>query len=171
MTMAFLVFAGVFLFIAGLYILVPPFFGPSSIPTRHERIRKALRLANLQPDEILYDLGAGDGRVLVIAAKEFGAQAVGVEIGPVQCAVSWGNALRNRVSSKIKIEAGNFYHVDLNKADVVFAYLTSDQAGRLQGKFERELKKGARVVTISFSLPDWEPVYLDRDDLIFLYEK
>ena len=147
MIVAFLIFAGVFLIIAALYILVPPFFGPPSVPTRHERIRKALRLANLQADEVLYDLGAGDGRVLVIAAREFGAQVVGVEIGPVQCAVSWGNAVWNRVSSKVKIEAGNFYRADVSNADVIFAYLTSDQAGRLQEKLKRELKSGARVVT------------------------
>ncbi len=171
MIVAFLIFAGVFLIIAALYILVPPFFGPPSVPTRHERIRKALRLANLQADEVLYDLGAGDGRVLVIAAREFGAQVVGVEIGPVQCAVSWGNAVWNRVSSKVKIEAGNFYRADVSNADVIFAYLTSDQAGRLQEKLKRELKSGARVVTISFNLPDWEPASLDRENLIFLYKK
>ncbi len=167
----FLFLAGVFLLIAALYILVPPFFGPPSVPTRHERIRKALQLAKLQPNETLYDLGAGDGRVLVIAAKEFGAQAVGVEIGPVQCAVSWINALRNGVKSKVKIEAGNFYHTDLSNADVVFAYLTSEQASRLQEKIKMELKKGARVVTISFDFPGWEPAYLDRENLIFLYQK
>ncbi len=157
--------------IAALYILVPPFFGPPSVPTRHARIRKALQLAKLQPNETLYDLGAGDGRVLVIAAKEFGAQAVGIEIGPVQCAIIWWNAFWNRISSKVKVEAGNFFQADLSKADVVFAYLTSDQADRLQKKFEVELKSGARVITISFNLPGWEPVYFDRENLIFLYEK
>ena len=169
--LVFLFFAVIFLLIAALYILVPPFFGPPSVPTRHDRIRKALQLAKLQPNEVLYDLGAGDGRVLVIAAKEFGAQAVGVEIGPVQCAISWGNAFRNGIGSKVKVEMANFYHTNLGRADVVFAYLTSDQAGRLQEKLKEELKKGARVVTISFNLPDWEPAYLDRENLIFLYEK
>ena len=169
--LTFLFFAGMFLLIAALYILVPPIFGPPFVPTQHERIRKALQLAKLQPNEILYDLGAGDGRVLVIAAKEFEAQAVGIEIGPVQCAISWGNALWNGVRSKVRIEAANFFHSDLSRADVVFAYLTSDQAGRLQEKLKRELKSGARVVTISFNFPDWEHIYLDRENLIFLYEK
>ena len=169
--MAFLYFAGIFLLFVALYILVPPFFGPPSVPTKHERIRKALKLARLQPGETLYDLGAGDGRVLVIAAKEFQAQAVGIEIGPVQCAVSLWNAIRNRVRSMVRIKTANFFHADISNADVIFAYLTSDQAEPLQEKFKRELKTGARVVTISFNLPDWEPAYLDREDLIFLYEK
>ena len=60
-----------------LWILVPAFYGLPSVPTKPDRIRKALKLVNLQPDEMLYDLGAGDGRVLLIAAREFGAKAIG----------------------------------------------------------------------------------------------
>ena len=70
-----------------LWILVPAFYGLPPVPTKPERIRKALKLANLQPSEVLYDLGAGDGRVLLIAARKFGAKAVGIEVGPVQCAL------------------------------------------------------------------------------------
>lgn len=169
--MAFLFPAVIFLLFAALYILVPPFFGPPSVPTKHERIRKALKLARLQPGETIYDLGAGDGRVLVIAAKEFHAQAVGIEIGPAQCALSLWNAARNKVRSMVRIKIANFFYTDISNADVIFAYLTSDQAGLLQEKFKKELKAGARVVTISFNLPDWEPAYLDRENLIFLYEK
>lgn len=169
--LVFLVLAGIFLLIAALYILVPPFFGPPFVPTRHGRIRKALQLAKLQPGEILYDLGAGDGRVLVMAAKEFGALAVGVEVGPVQCAVSWWNAFWNGISSQVRIEAGNFFQSDISQADVIFAYLTSDQADRLQKKLDTELKLGARVVTVSFNLPNWDPVRFDRENLIFLYQK
>jgi cyclopropane fatty-acyl-phospholipid synthase-like methyltransferase len=141
------------------------------VPTRQERIRRALELAQLQPDEVLYDLGAGDGRVLVIAAKEFGAKAVGVEIGPVQCAISWIKTLWNGISSRVRIEAKNFYRANLDNADVVFAYLTSSEAGRLQEKLKRELKEGARVVTVAFNFPDWEPDHFDREHLIFLYRK
>ena len=78
-----------FLLISGLWLIVPALYGVPWIPTREKRIRKALQLAKLQPGETLYDLGAGDGRVLIMAAKEFGAQAVGIEIGPVQCALGW----------------------------------------------------------------------------------
>lgn len=167
-----MVVIAIFVIVTGmLWVMVPVMYGLPPISTNRERIRKALELANLQAGEILYDLGSGHGRVLVMAAKEFGAQAVGIEIGPVQCVVSWGNALRNGVSSKVRVEAGNFYHTDISRADVIYAYLTSDQAGRLQEKLKKELKKGARVVTISFSFPDWEPAYLDRKNLIFLYEK
>jgi hypothetical protein len=154
-----------------LWILIPALYGLPPVSTRRERIRRALELANLQPGEIFYDLGSGHGRALVMAAKEFGASAVGVEIGPVQCAVSRVNALLNRVSAQVRIEAGDFFRADLSHADVVYAYLTSPYAARLQEKLGSELKSGARVVTISFDLPGWQPAFFDRENLIFLYEK
>ena len=72
-----------------LWIFVPTIYGLPPVPTKPGRIRNALKLANLQPNEVMYDLGAGDGRVLLIAARDFGAKAVGVEVGPIQCAWIW----------------------------------------------------------------------------------
>jgi hypothetical protein len=76
-----LVFFMLLFFVALLWILIPGLYGLPPVPTRPERIHKALKLANLQPNATLYDLGAGDGRVLLVAARDFGAKAVGVEIG------------------------------------------------------------------------------------------
>lgn len=165
------VLAILIILLALLWILVPAIYGLPPVSTRRERIRRALELADLRPGERFYDLGSGHGRVLVMAAKEFGVSAVGVEIGPVQCAVSLINALWNGVSSKVRIEMGNFYQADLGRADVVFAYLTSGYAVRLQEKLERELQSGARIVTISFDLPGWKPEFFDRENLIFVYKK
>jgi SAM-dependent methyltransferase len=165
------VLAILIILVALLWILVPAIYGLPPVSTRRERIRRALELADLQPGERFYDLGSGHGRVLVMAVKEFGVSAVGVEIGPVQCAVSRVNALWNGVSSRVRIEMGNFYQADLSQADVVFAYLTSKYAIRLQQKLERELQSGARIVTISFDLPGWQPAFFDRENLIFLYKK
>jgi len=165
------VLAILIILVALLWILVPAIYGLPPVSTRRERIRRALKLADLQPGERFYDLGSGHGRVLVMAVKEFGVSAVGVEIGPVQCAVSRVNALWNGVSSRVRIEMGNFYRADLSQADVVFAYLTSKYAIRLQEKLERELQSGARIVTISFDLPGWQPAFFDRENLIFLYKK
>ena len=154
-----------------LWVLVPAFYGLPPVSTRAERIRRALEFANPQAGELLYDLGSGHGRVLVMAAKEFGLNAVGIEAGPVQCAVSWVNALRNGVSSQVRIEAGDFYKSSLKDADIVFAYLTSDHGNPLQEKLGRELKSGARVVTISFDLPNWDVGFFDREQLIYMYKK
>ncbi|MBE0669002.1 MAG: 50S ribosomal protein L11 methyltransferase [Anaerolineales bacterium] len=157
--------------IALLWVLVPAIYGLPPVSSRDERIRRALELANPRAGETLYDLGSGHGRVLIMAAKEFGLNAVGIEAGPVQCAVSWINALRNGVSSNVHVEAGNFYKSNLKDADIVFAYLTSDHGNRLQEKLGRELKPGARVVTVSFELPGWNIDFFDREQLIYLYKK
>lgn len=155
--------------IAMLWVLVPAWYGLPPIAASYERIRRALQMANLQPNETFYDLGSGHGRVLVITAKEFGAHAVGIEAGPVQCVIAWINAQLNGISSKVRIEAGDFYHADLSKANVIYAYLTSQYVPRLQDQLKSQLKKGARVVTISFNFPGWEPQEVDLEHLIFLY--
>ena len=162
-------FVSIFI-LALLWILVPAFYGLPSIPTKPDRIRKALKLAELQTDEILYDLGAGDGRVLLIAAREFGARAIGIEIGPVQCAFIWLRAIASGFRDKITVELGNYFTVDLHEADVVFVYATSREVMKLVTHLEKQLKPGTRVVSISADFPEWEPANFDEHDLIFVYE-
>lgn len=166
-----IIFAVIVLIIALLYVLVPAWYGLPPISTHPDRIRKALELVNLQPNETLYDLGCGHGQVLVIAAKEFGANAVGIEAGPVQCVISWVNCLRSGIRSQVRIEAGDFFKSDLSQADVVFAYLTSEFGERLEKKLRDELKAGARVVTVAFEMPTWESFIFEREKLIRVYEK
>jgi len=165
---SFVFFITVFL-LSALWILVPAIYGLPSIPTKHKRIRKALKLVNLQPDEILFDLGAGDGRVLLIAVREFGAKAVGIEIGPVQCVLIWLRLVASRFSDRAKIQLGNYYHADLKNADVVFVYATSKEVVKLASQLKRQLKHGARVVSISADFPEWEPTAFDERELIFVY--
>ena len=161
----------ILLFIVGLlWILIPALYGLPPVPTKPERVRKALKLANLQADETLYDLGAGDGRVLFMAALEFGAKAIGVEIGPIQCALIWLRAVASGLGDKIQIRWANFYEADLRNADVVFVYATSTEVIKLASHLAKQLKKGARVVSISADFPEWEPSVIDEHDLIFIYE-
>ncbi|MFZ5909238.1 MAG: SAM-dependent methyltransferase [Chloroflexota bacterium] len=168
--LVFLVFAALFLLGSGLWLLVPAWHGVPWIPARRERIRKALELAKLQPGETLYDLGAGDGRVLMMAAEEFGAQAVGIEAGPAQCL--WGRlkCLFSGSRRRVRIRCGDFYRADVSAAQVVFVYLTSTQTARLEEKLARELRPGARVVSLAADFPGWQPAAVDRESLIFLYE-
>ena len=153
-----------------LWILIPALYGLPPVPTKPERIRKALKLANLQPNETLYDLGAGDGRVLLIAVRDFGAKAVGIEIGPIQCALIWLRAVASGFGSKIQIRWGNFYKGNLKDADVVFVYATSKEVVKLAPHLASQLKRGARVVSISADFPEWEPQEFDNQKLIFVYE-
>ncbi len=160
----------VFLLISGLWLFVPALYGVPWVPTREKRIRKALELAELKPDETLYDLGAGDGRVLIMAAKEFGAKAVGIEIGPVQCLVGRLRILFSGSRQKAQIRCANFYKSDVSDADVIFIYATSSQTSRLLPLLERTLRPGARVVSIAADFSGWVPKSVDREMLIFLYE-
>lgn len=160
---------GIFLVVTALWILIPALYGLPSVPTNHDRIRAALRLADLRAGEVFFDLGCGDGRTLVIAAREFGAYAVGIDIGPVQCLVSAWNAFRNGVGHKVKVKRGNFYRADVRAAQVVFLYATTRELSRLQTHLQNQLRKGARVVTVGSSFPDWHAEKTDRENLIFLY--
>jgi len=160
----------VLLLVLGLWILGPSLYGLPGIPTREKRIRKALQLAKLQPGEMLYDLGAGDGRVLLMAAREFQARAIGIEIGPVQCALGWLRMWSSGHRHRVRMRCGDFYKADISDADVVFVYATSSQTSRLLPLLERQLRPGARVVSIAADFPEWRPKQVDREALIFVYE-
>lgn len=167
-----LVFYGVILVIlllAFLWVLIPAMHGLPSRPTHPGRIRKALQMADLKPGETLYDLGAGDGRVLLIAAKEFDAKVVGIEIGPVQCALIWLKILGSGLNSRIQIKMGNFYKTDLSQTDVAFIYGTSREVLNLTTYLPGQMKPGSRVVSISADFPEWEPSAFDEENLIFSY--
>jgi len=156
--------------LALLWILIPAFYGLPSKPTRPDRIRAALNLVNLQPDETLYDLGAGDGRVLIIATKEFGAKAIGLEVGPVQCLLIWLRIVVGGLRKRVQIKLANFYKTDLSNADVVFIYATSQELLKLAPHLEKQMKLGSRLVSISADFPQWEPSAFDDHELIFAYE-
>jgi len=165
-----LIFFILLFFVILAWILIPALYGLPPVSTKPERIRKALNLAKLQPDEVLYDLGAGDGRVLLIAAREFGAKAIGIEVGPVQCALIWLRAIASGFGNQIQIRWANFYQADLRDADVVFVYATSKEVVKLAPHLEKQLKHGARVVSISADFSQWQPSAFDERDLIFVYQ-
>ena len=166
----FFVFLIILFFVALLWILIPALYGLPPVPSKPERIRKALTLARLQANEVLYDLGAGDGRVLLITARDFGAKAVGIEIGPIQCALIWLRAVASGFGNQIQVRWANFYKADLGEADVVFVYATSKEVLKLAAHLEKRMKPGARLVSISADFPEWEPQEFDNRDLIFVYK-
>jgi len=124
------------------------------VPTPKNIVRQMLLLARLRRGELLYDLGAGDGRILIEGARDFGARCVGVEIDPERVA-----RLQERLAST-KVEAmiiqGDLMQVDLSEADVVAIYLSDSVNAKLAPKLSRELKTGARVVSLDYALPDWK---------------
>ena len=172
MNVLVLVFYGINLIVfvlALLWILIPAFYGLPSKPTKHDRIRKALQLVDLKENETLYDLGAGDGRVLLIAAKEFGAKAIGIEVAPVQIMLIWLRIVFGGLGDRVQIRLKNFYRTDLGDADVVFIYATSQELPKLAPHLEKQMKPGSRLVSISADFPEWEPTAFDDHNLIFSY--
>lgn len=153
-----------------LWILVPALYGLPSKPTKPDRIRKALQLVNLKQGETLYDLGAGDGRVLLIAAKEFGAKAVGIEIGLTQCLLIWLRIAFGGLRDRIQIKLENFYKTELGHADVVFIYATLQELMKLAPHLEKQMRPGTRLVSIAADFPAWEPSLFDEESLIFIYD-
>jgi len=132
------------------------------VPTPPEVVRTMLRLAELKKDEVLYDLGCGDGRILVIAAQEFGAQAVGVELN-----LNLVREGREKISSldlenRVKIIHGNILETDISPADLVTLYLTTSANEKVKPKMEQELRTGARIVSHDFGIPGWKPAKIDR---------
>ncbi|MCD6154815.1 MAG: class I SAM-dependent methyltransferase [Candidatus Verstraetearchaeota archaeon] len=124
-------------------------------------VRRMLKLAQVKPGEIVYDLGAGDGRILFIAAREFGARAVGVEIRHNLVEQIKIKINKYGLNGKVRIIEGNFFDVDISEADVVTMYLLTSVNERLKPKLERELKNGVRIVSHDFEVPGWNPVRVD----------
>ncbi len=148
------------------------------IPSTREVIITALKLAKVTRNDTVYDLGAGDGRVLIVAAKEFGSRCVGVEIDERLCGVIEVAAKYHGVDDKIEVLCNDFFSVDLSNATVVYMYLYRSINEELALKLDRELRLGSRIVTIDFPIPGWIPLtvkrLVDRTGLIrtiFLYFK
>jgi SAM-dependent methyltransferase len=128
--------------------------GAPFIATPKSLTRNIVSLADIQPGEVVYDLGCGDGRFLIEANKFYGARAVGVEISPPVCGLARLTAWLNR--AKVEIRCADFKACDFSDADVIFCYLGSDLMAILGEKF-KELKVGRRILSRRFEIPGWEP--------------
>ncbi len=115
-----------------------------------------LSLASLKPNERLVDLGSGDGRIVIAAAKLFGANAVGVDVRGALVKECRRRVREMGLSGRVKVLRRNFRDVSLRKADVVALYLSSYTLGLLASKFTRELRRGSRVVTFDFPIFGWK---------------
>jgi SAM-dependent methyltransferase len=125
-------------------------------PTRHNIADAMLRLAAVTQDDVVYDLGSGDGRIPIIAAQKYGARGIGIEIDPRLVTQSWGNANDGQVANRVKFITGDLFEADLSEATVVTMYLSPSIMKRLRPKL-RALKPGTRIVSHQFPMPDWPP--------------
>ncbi|MCL5406959.1 MAG: methyltransferase domain-containing protein [Patescibacteria group bacterium] len=146
-----LIFVTVFalcLFLWQISNMVSVFFGSLYVKADRKLIYNSLKLAQLKKGEIFYDLGCGDGSSLIEAAK-FGARATGFEISPYYYLWTKLRTFRDR---NIKVVYKNIKEVDLSKADVVYCYLLPEFLEKLSSKFQKELKSGARLISVGFPI-------------------
>lgn len=133
------------------------------IPTPISIVYAALEAAWASPCDVVYDLGAGDGRAVIIAAREFCVKrAVGVEIDPVLAEAARIKARMDGVDDRVEILEEDFFKTSLRGATLVYMYLYRSINEALREKLETELEPGARVVTIDFPVPGWVPIYTPR---------
>lgn len=166
MDLALIISAGILL---GCILGLSWFAGSDApyIPTKSEKIRKALKLAGLKKGEIFYELGSGDGRVVIEAAK-MGAKSFGIE-------QSWIRVWLSRIKAKkLNLKTADFFHGNIfdrhyYNADVVFIYLLPKGVSKLENKLRKELEKGSRVITQTYHFKHWRPII--KDDEFWLYKK
>jgi SAM-dependent methyltransferase len=141
-------------------------------PTRV--VDRMLELANIKPGETVYDLGCGDGRILIAAVEKYKAKAVGVEISPKVVAQARTQIQKEGITGQARVIEGDLLETDLSGADVVTIYLTTSFNEQLRPRLEKYLKPGARVVSHDYAMPGWKPVKVDVADgqkhKIYLYE-
>ncbi|HEX6163848.1 MAG TPA: class I SAM-dependent methyltransferase [Vicinamibacterales bacterium] len=125
-------------------------------PTRHNIADAMLRLANVTANDVVFDLGSGDGRIPIIAAQKYGARAVGIEINKDLVEISWQIANQAEVADKVSFIAGDLFDADLSKATVVTAYLSTSIMKTLEPRL-RALKPGTGIVSHQFTMPQWPP--------------
>ena len=127
------------------------------VPTPEEVVMEMLRTARVTQNDVVYDLGCGDGRIVITAAKVFGARGVGVDIDPVRIKESDGNARRIGVADRVKFMEQDLFKTDISEATVVFLYLLTELNLQLRPKLFKDLKPGTRIVSHEFDMGNWKP--------------
>lgn len=131
------------------------------VPTPAEVVDRMLTLARVGKNDVVYDLGSGDGRIVIQAARKYGARGVGVDIDPQRIAESVANAKAAGVSDRVSFKLQDALQTDLSDATVVTLYLLSSSNLTLRPILTRQLKPGARIVAHAFSMGDWPPQKVD----------
>lgn len=153
-----------------LWIFWPAFLGAPYIPLPLSCVKRMLNLIDLQPNQTIVDLGAGDGRIVIMAALLSQAQCIGVEIDPIRQKIANLIISILGLKSRANVKWWDLYDYDISNADLITMYLLQNTIQRLKKKFSLQFKPGARVVSFRFIIPGWQPALIDENMGIFVYE-
>jgi predicted RNA methylase len=155
--------------LAIISIIWPGLRGAPWVPTPMSVVRRMLDMAKVGPDDVVYDLGCGDGRLIVTAAQRYGARAVGVEIDPLRYVWCQMRIVSLGLQDRVRVVYGDLFDQDLTHADVVTCYLLQTTNEKLERKLVLELDLDARVVSNSFTFPGLHLVGRDDQAQVYLY--
>ncbi|MFN7997776.1 MAG: methyltransferase domain-containing protein [Bryobacteraceae bacterium] len=127
------------------------------VPSTEDVVNGMLKLADVHKGDVVYDLGCGDGRIVIIAAKNYGARGIGVDINPERIKEATDNAKKAGVTGQVSFREGDLFTANLDGATVVTLYLLPSVNLKLKSKLLHDLKPGTRVVSHSFDMGDWKP--------------
>jgi SAM-dependent methyltransferase len=127
------------------------------VPTTNDAVEAMLRLADVTSSDTVFDLGCGDGRIVIAAAKLRGARGVGIDIDPVRVSESRANAKKAGVEKRVRFEENDVFEADIHEATVVTLFLLPELNVKLLPKLLRDLKPGTRIVSNTFDMGDWQP--------------
>jgi predicted RNA methylase len=136
------------------------------VPSPLQVVDRMLELAKLKPGDKLYDLGSGDGRVVIAAAQKYDVKAVGIELSSRLVKSSQAEISKLGLSEKASVVHGDVFDADLKDADVVILYLMRDSNNTLKPKLEKMLKAGARVISHDYEIEGWKPVQVDKAEAL-----
>lgn len=139
------------------------------VPTPPEVVDKMLRMAAVKEGDVLYDLGSGDGRIPIAAAKQYKVRAVGIDIDPQRIKEAEENARAAGVTDLVKFRNEDLFQANISEATVVTLYLLESLNEKLRPKLLRDLKPGTRIVSHAFRMGDWEPERSDDVNGIMIY--
>jgi len=151
--------------LASLLLLISPFQAQETaprpevpyLPTTQAAVEAMLKLAGVTSDDVVYDLGCGDGRIVITAAKLYGAHGVGIDIDPQRIREANENAKKAGVENLVRFEENDLFKANIREASVVTLFLLTSVNARLRPKLLQELRPGTRVVSNTFDMGDWKP--------------
>lgn len=142
------------------------------VPTRESVADEMLKMAKVADADVVYDLGSGDGRIVILAAQKYGARAVGIEISPRLVGIARQVAKEGEIEHRVSFVLGDLFEADISPATVVTLYLSPTVNAKLEPKLRKELRPGTRIVSHQFPIGDWtaeQSLRADDGTLIYLY--